>query len=306
MKKKISLGCLGFLGILTIIAVIMEVLGLNPEPKDPHPDPAIDEEVEQATVTKVIDGETLEVKIKDNKKKRIVRLALIDTPSKDQPYGKKVLRFLKKEYLGQPVSLSFDKIKKDDQGRLWAYVREFEYIQEDLLERGLARVDVPKGEWESYQIEEMKEEEADAKKERLNIWKYKGYVQDGTYHPDVYKQAKAKEKKKRLQKAKRERERQKKLAEKKKRLAEQRKKEMKIKRELADKIDPDDYLSFRQKRKARSRDKDDDRDCWHFDSWEEAQAFYKYARGRDRHGLDLDRDGIACANLPLEGDYDDD
>ena len=43
-----------------------------------------------------------------------------------------------------------------------------------------------------------------------------------------------------------------------------------------------------------------DRNCSDFDTWSEAQAFYKAAGGpeTDRHRLDSDRDGIACETLP--------
>ena len=42
-----------------------------------------------------------------------------------------------------------------------------------------------------------------------------------------------------------------------------------------------------------------DRDCGHFRTWEEAQAFYTAAGGpeTDRHRLDADDDGIACETL---------
>ena len=43
-----------------------------------------------------------------------------------------------------------------------------------------------------------------------------------------------------------------------------------------------------------------DRNCGDFDTWAEAQDFYEAAGGpeTDRHRLDRDRDGIACASLP--------
>ena len=43
-----------------------------------------------------------------------------------------------------------------------------------------------------------------------------------------------------------------------------------------------------------------DRNCSDFDTWAEAQAFYEAAGGpeTDRHGLDRDRNGIACESLP--------
>jgi hypothetical protein len=43
-----------------------------------------------------------------------------------------------------------------------------------------------------------------------------------------------------------------------------------------------------------------DKDCADFATWREAQAFYEREGGpaRDQHGLDNDRDGIACEGLP--------
>ena len=43
-----------------------------------------------------------------------------------------------------------------------------------------------------------------------------------------------------------------------------------------------------------------DRNCSDFDTWAEAQAFYEAAGGpeSDRHRLDRDGDGVACASLP--------
>lgn len=41
-----------------------------------------------------------------------------------------------------------------------------------------------------------------------------------------------------------------------------------------------------------------DRDCRDFDTQREAQSFFESARPGDPHGLDRDRDGIACERLP--------
>lgn len=43
-----------------------------------------------------------------------------------------------------------------------------------------------------------------------------------------------------------------------------------------------------------------DRDCGDFDTWVQAQDFYKAAGGpdEDRHRLDRNRDGVACESLP--------
>ncbi len=40
-----------------------------------------------------------------------------------------------------------------------------------------------------------------------------------------------------------------------------------------------------------------DRNCSDFSSWSEAQRFYEQSGRSDPHGLDRDRDGIACEAL---------
>ena len=40
-----------------------------------------------------------------------------------------------------------------------------------------------------------------------------------------------------------------------------------------------------------------DMNCSDFSSWREAQDFYERAGPGDPHGLDRDRDGIACESL---------
>ena len=41
----------------------------------------------------------------------------------------------------------------------------------------------------------------------------------------------------------------------------------------------------------------DDLDCKDFNTWQESQLFYEQAGPGDPHGLDRDRDGIACEAL---------
>lgn len=44
-----------------------------------------------------------------------------------------------------------------------------------------------------------------------------------------------------------------------------------------------------------------DRDCRDFDTWEQAQSFYKMSGRSDPHHLDSDGNGIACETLQLVG-----
>jgi micrococcal nuclease len=85
------------------------------------------EDLPQAQVLRVIDGDTIEVSWGDTKEK--VRLIGVDTPesvhpdqSKNVPYGKIASEFTKSTLEGQTVGLEFDVQERDRYGRLLAYV----------------------------------------------------------------------------------------------------------------------------------------------------------------------------------------
>jgi micrococcal nuclease len=95
-------------------------------------------------VTRVIDGDTIEVVFDGTKEK--VRLIGIDTPesvhpdkTKNVPYGKIATEFTRSSLEGKEVQLEFDVQERDRYGRLLAYV----YVgatmfNETLLEEGHA------------------------------------------------------------------------------------------------------------------------------------------------------------------------
>lgn len=126
-----------------------------------------------AKVTKVVDGDTIEVEI-DGKRER-VRLLLVDTPETvhpnkpAQPFGKEASDFTKSLLEGKEVELEKDKEEKDKYRRLlfYAYV-DGKSVQEQLIEKGLARVAV-------YQ-EGLKKEatykkiEEEARNKKIGIW----------------------------------------------------------------------------------------------------------------------------------------
>ncbi|GAE35249.1 staphylococcus nuclease domain [Halalkalibacter akibai JCM 9157] len=82
----------------------------------------------QATVVRVVDGDTVIVKLPNNTEER-VRLLLIDTPESVhptkpvQPFGLEASEFAKElMYPGKTVELELDIIERDRYGRLLAYV----------------------------------------------------------------------------------------------------------------------------------------------------------------------------------------
>jgi micrococcal nuclease len=100
-----------------------------------------------ATVTRVVDGDTVEISpaidsIED------LRLKGVDAPeSKDpdcgaQPYADEASAFTEAQLEGEEVEIKFDIEKKDRYGRLLAYVypKDGELFNETLLEEGYAQV----------------------------------------------------------------------------------------------------------------------------------------------------------------------
>lgn len=91
-----------------------------------------------AHVIEAIDGDT--IRLADG---NIVRYLLVDTPelfgSKEECHAEASFRYNQALVEGQDIELSYDKVCRDDYGRLLAYVTRQDFsINELLLERGHA------------------------------------------------------------------------------------------------------------------------------------------------------------------------
>lgn len=91
-------------------------------------------------VTRVVDGDTIEVTLADGSKER-VRMIGIDTPESVHPDGDKnnadvvvASDYTKEQLLNKTVYLEFDVGEKDQYGRLLAYV----YINDIMFNAKLA------------------------------------------------------------------------------------------------------------------------------------------------------------------------
>jgi micrococcal nuclease len=102
-------------------------------------------------VTKVVDGDTIKVKI--NGKEENVRLIGVDTPENVHPskpvqyYGPEASAYTKKRLEGQTITLEFDVQQRDKYGRLLAYVwlangknKKAEMFNQTLVKEGYAQV----------------------------------------------------------------------------------------------------------------------------------------------------------------------
>lgn len=93
-----------------------------------------------ATVTRVIDGDTIELGSGEK-----IRLLMVDTPETtlghDDCYGQEAKLFTTEVLLGKSIQLTYDKVCQDAYGRLLAYVSvDGREINTLLVERGYARV----------------------------------------------------------------------------------------------------------------------------------------------------------------------
>ncbi len=121
---------------------------------------------EEANVTRVIDGDTIEVDILGLKEK--VRLLDINTPEKKRPYHDEAMNFLKSKIEGKQVLLERGKENKDKYGRMLRYVfYKDEFINVKILQEGLAN-------FYSYQktqyTSKLKNAEQSAREEKKGIW----------------------------------------------------------------------------------------------------------------------------------------
>ncbi len=135
--KSTKLGTVGIALVLLVSSIYMTLNHTGgTEPKAGS---------DQYIVTRVVDGDTLEVKMGDQLEK--VRLIGVDTPetvkpnTPVQPYGKEASDFTKKMLLNKEVTLKFDVGRTDKYGRLLAYVYlGNEMFNETLLKEGYARL----------------------------------------------------------------------------------------------------------------------------------------------------------------------
>ncbi|ARI78622.1 thermonuclease family protein [Halobacillus mangrovi] len=138
-----------------------------------------------ATVTRVIDGDTMEIEM--NGKTEDVRLLLVDTPETKhpdlpvQPYGRKASQFAEDMLNDKQVRVEYDGPKRDKYGRLLAYLWiDGENFNQMLLEQGLARLayvyDPPYTHYEAFV--KAQNRAANANK---NIWSMDGYVTDSGF-----------------------------------------------------------------------------------------------------------------------------
>ncbi len=126
--------------VILLIILILILLTIN----YPFLDKKLEEflrEGKYAKVTRVIDGDTIEI---DNNES--VRLLGINTPERGEPYFEQATEFLESLILNETVRLEFGKEEKDKYGRTLGYVfLNDENVNLEIIERGFANFYFPSG-----------------------------------------------------------------------------------------------------------------------------------------------------------------
>ena len=153
----------------------------------------------KATVERVVDGDTMKLKIDETGEVVTLRLLLVDTPESvkkgvdPQPYSIEASNFAKNTLkAGDTVYIEYDEGDKTDKydrhlGYLWYYSNDnsnWQMFNETLISQGYARVGYIYS--QKRHLDEFYKAQDYAKSNKLNIWSVDGYVTDRGYDVDAY------------------------------------------------------------------------------------------------------------------------
>ncbi len=156
---------------------------------------SLPENLEEAVVERVVDGDTVKVILGSTGEEVSLRLLLIDTPEsvkpgvEPQPFSIEASDFAKKQLVkGDKIFLEYDKGSKTDKYNrhlcyLWYYSdedKEWTMFNEKIVETGYARVGYIYS--QTRHLDLLYKAQAIAKSKELNIWSVPGYVTDKGYN----------------------------------------------------------------------------------------------------------------------------
>ncbi|MGL6108327.1 thermonuclease family protein [Romboutsia sp.] len=159
----------------------------------------------KATVERVVDGDTMKLKISDSGEVVTLRLLLVDTPESvkkgvdPQPYSIEASDYAKEVLkAGDTVYIEYDEGDKTDKydrhlGYLWFYSNEdsnWEMYNEKIISKGYARVGFVYS--QKRHLDRLSKAQDKAKDSKLNIWSVPGYVTNKGYDVDAYNSSSSK------------------------------------------------------------------------------------------------------------------
>jgi micrococcal nuclease len=147
--------------LATIVLIILFILSII------YLQTISDPQITEGTVTRVIDGDTLELE-----NGQIVRLTCINTPEKGTPYAKEATELLESLVLEKEVILEKDTSDTDKYRRLLRYVYLDEsgllFVNELIVREGYAKIlSIPPN---TRRCEDIADSERFAQDNKLGIW----------------------------------------------------------------------------------------------------------------------------------------
>nr|WP_289036864.1 thermonuclease family protein [uncultured Allobacillus sp.] len=232
----------------------------------PNKSPSNESKGTTATVTRIVDGDTIEINL--NGTIESVRLLLVDTPETVHPslpvqkFGPEASSFAKKTLSGKKVQVEYDGPKRDKYGRLLAYLWvDGKNFNEMLLREGLARFayvyDPPYTHMSSFT-----KAQSEAVNAKRGIWSIEGYVQSDGFNAVE---------------------------------SETETKQSNNSSAASNETNTSGSSAYNGPYNPHGKD----RNCGDFDRQKNAQAFFEAAGGpeQDPHRLDRDGDGAVCESL---------
>lgn len=159
----------------------------------------IPEGSEEASVERVVDGDTMKLNLKNSNEVITLRLLLVDTPESVKPgmdpqaYAIEASNFAKEVLqVNDTVYIEYDSGSKTDRygrhlGYLWYYSKEnnsWQMFNKTIIEKGFARVGYIYS--QKKYLDTLNEAQDKAKNSKLNIWSVDGYVTDKGFDMDAY------------------------------------------------------------------------------------------------------------------------
>lgn len=159
----------------------------------------IPEGSEEASVERVVDGDTMKLNLKNSNEVITLRLLLVDTPESVKPgvdpqaYAIEASNFAKEVLqVNDTVYIEYDSGSKTDRygrhlGYLWYYSKEnnsWQMFNKTIIEKGFARVGYIYS--QKKHLDTLNEAQDKAKNSKLNIWSVDGYVTDNGFDVDAY------------------------------------------------------------------------------------------------------------------------
>ncbi|MGL5311720.1 MAG: thermonuclease family protein [Peptostreptococcaceae bacterium] len=153
----------------------------------------------KATVERVVDGDTMKLKISETGEVVTLRLLLVDTPESvkkgvdPQPFSIEASNFAKETLLaGDTVYIEYDEGDKTDKydrhlGYLWFSAEDgngYKMFNEVIISEGYARVGYVYS--QKLHLDKLNVAQENAKAEGLNIWSVPGYVTSKGFDVDAY------------------------------------------------------------------------------------------------------------------------